>query len=181
MQNQLLPLGTLSFLFLALPLVGCGDATEGAAKPSSTPASSEAATANSMPSALWADAPLAEARDVKDVRDTAADGQAVVLRGTLQDFGDLATFRLVEDSLDDCTEMSEEDHCPTPWDYCCEDPEKLRKYTVNVEFLDGEFPAAWSLRGERGLDRLSEVTVAGKLRLDEAGNLRLEADRIAMQ
>ena len=134
-----------------------------------------------MPAHLWSDAPLVGAVDVVDVRSSGVDGANVVLRGTLQDFGEYATFRLVEDSLHDCTESGEEDHCRTPWDYCCEDPDKLRTLTVNVEFLDGEFPAQWRLEGQHGLERLTEVAVAGVLRVDDKGNLRLEANKLSLQ
>jgi hypothetical protein len=99
----------------------------------------------------------------------------------VRDFGALATFRLVEDSLRHCAEMGDDDHCKTPWDYCCEDPDALRRYTVNVEFFDGELPGKWRLRGAHGFDRLSEVTVAGVLHVDERGNLRLAAEQIALQ
>lgn len=134
-----------------------------------------------LPDRYVASAPLPEARNVKEVRDGVKEGDQVTLKGTLQDFGALATFRLVDDSLNHCAEMEGDDHCDTPWDYCCEDPEALRRYTVNVEFLDGAQPGAWRLRGAHGLDRLSEVTVAGVVHVDERGNLRLAADRVALQ
>lgn len=139
------------------------------------------ASATTKLSQIWSDVPLAPARDVIDVREHAHDGDAVVLRGTLQDFGEYATFRLVEDSLKDCTEMGDGDQCKEPWDYCCTDPTLLGQLTVNVEFLDGDLPIDESLRGQHGLDHLSEVTVAGILRVDPAGNLRLEATRLGLQ
>ena len=40
--------------------------------------------------------------------------------------------------------------------------------------MEGEGP-------EKGLERLTEVIVAGTFRKDEAGNLRLEAERMSMQ
>lgn len=137
------------------------------------------AGALALPDGVWSDAPLAGAIDVVAARARHSDGDTVVLRGTLQEFGDLATFRLVEDSLQDCTETG--DGCKTPWDYCCTAPEVLAAGTVNVEFLEGGVPADWSLRGVHGLERLTEVTVAGVLRFDEAGNMRLEATRLARQ
>ncbi len=169
------------FLTIAtlLALSACGEPTTGATgAPSAAGSPPEPA---SMPAELWSDAPLANAVNVVDVRESGSDGDVVVLRGTLQDFGDLATFRLVEDSLEDCNETGPEDHCSEPWDYCCEDPERLARLTVNVEFLDGDLPAEWTLRGQHALDHLSEVTVAGTLRIDDAGNLRLEATRVGPQ
>lgn len=159
-------------LLLSVSLVaaiGCGKGEERAAESPTT----------SIPAELWSDTPLAGAEDVKDARERRKDGDEVVLRGTLQDFGELATFKLVEDSLEDCVEKA--DGCKTPWDYCCIEPETLARLTVNVEFLEGDLPASWSLRGAHGLDHLTEVTVAGRLRFDEAGNMRLEATRLAKQ
>lgn len=167
-------------LALALLWIGCaacsGNEPEAAERPAGSP---DAATL--FLDGVWSDKPLEGAKDVAAIRESGKDGDRVVLRGTLQDFGEMATFRLVEDSLEDCTEMGEEDHCATPWDYCCVEPSLVQRMTVNVEFLDGDLPRDVSLRGQRGLDHLSEVTVAGILRIDEAGNLRLEADRLAMQ
>ncbi len=135
-----------------------------------------------LPEHFVSTTPLESAVDVKAVRESAKDGERVVLRGTVQEFGALATLRLVEDSLSHCGEGNlEDEHCSTPWDFCCEDPAALRRYTVNVEFLEGERPGAWRLRGAHGIDRLSEVTVAGVLHVDELGNMRLAADRIALQ
>lgn len=153
-----------------------GDGTSAGAGSGEAPGAGAA-----MPAALWSAAPLADAKEVRGVRESAKDGDAVVVRGTLQDFGELSTFRLVDDALEDCTEMGEEDHCATPWDYCCADPDELQSLTVNVEFLEDGLPGDWSLKGQNGLDRLSEVVVAGTLRKDEAGNLRIEATRMSLQ
>lgn len=169
------PCKSLSTALLGLALfASCG----GEGEPQGDARANDEAVA--MPDRHWSDAPLEGAIDVKDARANHSDGDQVVLRGTLQDFGSLATFLLVEDSLKDCSEK-DDDACATPWDYCCEDPEKLQQWTVNVEFMDGDLPADWSLDGVHGLTHLSEVAVAGTLRFDEAGNMRLEADRLSMQ
>ena len=94
----------------------------------------------------------------------------------------MANDRPKQDTLDHCAEMPDPDHCATPWDYCCEDPEKLRNLTVSVEFQgeDGEI-AEWALQGAHGLDRLDEVVAMGTLEIDEAGNMRLLATRMSRQ
>ena len=134
-----------------------------------------------MPASLWSEVPLANPLEVRDVRESVEGGEEVVLRGTLQDFGELSTFLLVDDALLDCTEMGEDDHCQTPWDYCCADPDELQKFTINVEFLEDGVPLDWSFKGQHGLDHLSEVMVAGVFRKDSAGNMRLEAQRMSRQ
>ncbi len=134
------------------------------------PAAKEVAA---MPEALWSANPMADAVEVLAAKQ-APNGQVVVVKGQLQDFGDLATFRLVDNSLPPCT-----DQCATPWDFCCEDPSDIAAATINVEFLDGDLPASWNLRGAHGLDHLSAVCVTGTLHTDEAGNARLSATSIA--
>lgn len=143
------------------------------------PTSNDVSPVPTMPSVAWSTEPLSGAINVREAREQRKDGDEVVLRGTLQDFGELATFKLVEDSLKDCNEMGDE--CDTPWDFCCTSPETLAELTVNVEFLEGDLPASWSLRGAHGLDHLAEVTVAGRLRFDAQKNMRLEALRMSRQ
>ena len=126
-----------------------------------------------MPDSLWIEAPTTDAVDVLAAKQVAS-GEVVTVKGQVQDFGTLATFRLVDSSLPPCT-----DQCPTPWDFCCEDPADILAATINVEFLDGDLPASWSLKGAKGLDHLTKVCVTGILHTDEAGNSRLSATSIA--
>ncbi|MFT5731685.1 MAG: hypothetical protein ACJAZN_000820 [Planctomycetota bacterium] len=169
-------LKSLTLLALAtLPLAACGGADEAG---ETTDVDAGISTASAA--AYWSDTPIMGAREIRVARDGVKDGEAVVLRGTLQEFGELSTFRLVDDALKDCSE-THDDGCTTPWDYCCADPVEVQQWTVNVEFLEEGLPGDWSLKGKHGLDRLSEVIVAGTFRKDEAGNLRLEADRMSLQ
>lgn len=109
------------------------------------------------------------------------DGATVTVRGDVQEFAPVkgkAVLSLYDHALLSCDEI-EDDQCPTPWDFCCEDPADLTVSTINVEFLDGDLPGSWALKGERGLDHLTQVQVTGTLRRDGSGNVRLEASRIA--
>jgi len=58
--------------------------------------------------------------------------------------------------------MGGEDHCPTPWDYCCESPENLTANSATVEVVgaDGRALRA-ALRGWNGLQPLKTVVVKG--------------------
>lgn len=133
------------------------------------------------PESFWSEQVPARPRGVTEGLARAADGEAVALRGTLQDFVEgLAAFTLVEEALDHCDEMGEDDHCPTPWDYCCADPDALRAGTVAVELRDDSgMPGVWRVQGFHGLDRLSEVFVEGVLERDGAGNPLIVASRIS--
>ncbi len=163
-------------LALSLPLTSCGGSDPAPETPSDTAANA----ANTAAAAYWSDTTIANAQEVRVARESAKDGDSVVLRGTLQEFGELATFRLVDDAMEDCTE-TDDAQCETPWDYCCADPDELKRFTVNVEFPENGLPGDWTLKGKHGLDHLSEVVVAGILRKDDAGNLRLEAERLSLQ
>ena len=79
MQSLTRTLLSSSALFLVL---GCGT---GADAPKDAPPAS-------IPAHVWSATPLAGAVDVKDAREKNKDGDTVVLRGTLQDFGDLGIF-----------------------------------------------------------------------------------------
>ena len=58
------------------------------------------------------------------------------------------------------------------------DTTALVEGTVLVEFPDGDRVASWTVQGVGGLDHLSEITVAGVLSQDDAGNLTLRASAV---
>jgi hypothetical protein len=54
------------------------------------------------------------------------------------------------------------DHCPTPWDACCDPKQVLAEGTATIQVLDDNGkPAHISLKGMNGLSELSRVTVSG--------------------
>jgi len=111
-----------------------------------------------------------------------ADGAQVVVRGEVQDFvGGLASFKLADHALTNCSEMEGEDHCKTPWDFCCEDPAALARGLATVEFREGGQPLARAVRGFHGIDHLTDVVVAGVLHVDAQGNLLVVADSISAE
>ncbi len=66
-----------------------------------------------------------------------------------------------EGSLVPC-DMKGDDHCPAPWDNCCDPGDVKAAGTVTVQVLgdDGK-PLRTGLKGVNGLAELSRVTVAG--------------------
>jgi len=139
--------------------------------------------AASLPETFWSTGSGAgpDVLDVFALRDGVKTGDAVVVKGTVQDFvKDVAAFRLVEDTLKSCDEIPG-DSCKTPWDYCCADRDELVRGTALVEFQDGGAPGPWTIKGFHGLDHLSEVVVAGTVRFDDADNMTIVADSIRKQ
>lgn len=100
--------------------------------------------------------------------------EAVTVTGRLaSSVQGLAVFTLMDLAIPYCGETNPEDHCKTPWDYCCETAETRTKNALVVEArgADGK-PLATPGLGLRLLDR---VAVTGRLTKDEHGNFTLLA------
>lgn len=111
-----------------------------------------------------------EPQDAAPVGRIKAEGQVgeeVVVRGRIGGrvdpiARDLAIFLIADTSLLTCADLPD-DHCPTPWDYCCEPRPSLmaRTATVQIVTADGA-PLEVNLR-EAGLSPMSEVVVRGRV------------------
>lgn len=126
---------------------------------------------------LAADVP--DAGSVRDARAQRSTGDELVVVGKVKDFVEgLAAFTLADLTLRSCKDMEAEkgeDHCDTPWDYCCEDPAALKAGVATVELRGDGQPLAIPVRGFHGLDHLTTVVVRGKVEKDSAGNLTIVA------
>ena len=73
-----------------------------------------------------------------------------------------AIFTVVDPGLDSCELMGEEDHCPVPWDYCCEDKNALTAGSATIRIVgeDG-LPFGHSAQGAGGLAPARFLTVDG--------------------
>ncbi len=118
---------------------------------------------------------------MKEVRETAKEGDEVVMVGRIG--GDVkpwvegrAAFWVIDPSLKSCKE-TEDDNCPTPWDYCCTPKDELRKVMATIKVIDGQGrTVAVDARQLLGLKELQTVVVRGKAKRDEQGNLTVLAD-----
>lgn len=104
---------------------------------------------------------------VAEARRNPVPGETLAIRGqiggTVHPFTQgYATFVLADESLVFCDEMGDADHCPTPWDACCEDPDKLAASRASVQFLAGNGrPFPFSLKGVAGLKESDALIVTG--------------------
>jgi hypothetical protein len=108
----------------------------------------------------------------------AGAGDKVIVEGRIADVvKGFAAFQVMDTSLPYCGETNPEDHCKTPWDYCCESAPTRKANSLHVEIRgDGGRPLATpALPGVRLLDL---VKVTGKLQVDEHGNQVLLADGV---
>ncbi|MCZ7648309.1 MAG: hypothetical protein M5U26_24135 [Planctomycetota bacterium] len=152
---------------LALGLWACGGST--AKSPAEkSPAPNPAAQA-ALPAGLFLEAAPEQAVDVGKLKESAKEHDEVVVRGRIG--GDhhpfvegSAVMFLVDPELKSCGETGEEDHCQTPWDFCCEPKEKRTANMLTVQLVDESGkPLKTGLKGQHGLKELSTVIVKGKV------------------
>ncbi len=108
----------------------------------------------------------------------------VVVRGDVRDHSTIpgkAVLMVYDHALDSCDEMGDDDHCQTPWDFCCVDDDDIAKASVLVEFRKDGSIMDGDLKGFHGLDYLSDVVVTGKLKLDDAGNATIVAQGLHVE
>ena len=116
--------------------------------------------------AFFLDARPEGAIPVAQARQEAEPGEPIVVTGQIgaavEPFSSAyAMFVLGDESLMYCDEMAE-DHCPTPWDACCEDPDKVKQRRASVQLVADGTPIARSLKGVNGLQGLDRVVVVGQ-------------------
>jgi hypothetical protein len=156
-----------------LPLAGCG---------MNEPAVQNVQPAAASDSRFVLTEEPADAKPVIDVRQDAKDGDEVTITGRIG--GDVdpwvagrATFVIVDSSLTPCSER-EGDSCKTPWDYCC-DLDRLATAKATIKVVDDQGqPIATDARELLGVKELQTVTVYGKAKRDEAGNLTVLASKV---
>lgn len=176
-MNRILALAVVPVLALA----ACDKpaASNAPAKPAAPAAQSAA-----IPTALFlAEAP-ADAKEVKAAKAGAKVGDKVTLHGRIGGSVDpfvegRAVFTLMDMELPPCN-ANPDDHCTTPWDYCCETAADIAASaaTIQVAGADG-MPIKAGLKGAGNLKELDEIIVVGKVAQAEAGKvLVVNADGI---
>ena len=170
----------------ALALAGAASAfftaCGGGEEPASISASSNNAGAQAQ-ALFHTGEPPSMARPIGEIVQSPSVGEEVTVRGQIggavDPFGEgYAIFLLADESLLFCDEM--EMSCPTPWDACCEDPEKVQANRALVQITDEKGQVLpLSLKDFEGLAPNSKVVVAGKVaEVDQAGNVIIDASGI---
>ena len=74
-----------------------------------------------------------------------------------------ASFILGDDSIKTCDEI-DTDHCPTPWDACCEDRKKILSSTISIQVVDEHTNLLrGTLKGVKGLQPGRKIKVLGTI------------------
>jgi len=103
-----------------------------------------------------------EVLSIKDAKASAQEGDIVTITGLIGGKAegsvteDSGIFLIVDDSIPTCADKGD-DHCPTPWDYCCEPRDSLLAGMATVLVQD----AAGNPINLAGLEPMSKVTVSG--------------------
>ncbi len=162
----------LSFLvagLFAVALAGCS--SENTTSPVALSTSDSTYVVSSEPEGAIA---------VGDARDSVEDEQDVVLIGRIggsaKPFVDgIAAFTIVDSKVPHC---AEEEGCPTPWDYCCEQ-NQVKGNIAMVKVVDAHGkPVSQDARALLGVKELSTIVVRGKAQRDADGNLALLATQV---
>lgn len=131
------------------------------------PESGESETATgTIPDILTATAP-AGAIGVASARTQAQPGEPITLRGKvggkMTPLSETAAILVLadEETITSCDDIPG-DSCETPWDYCCEDSDKITASTATIQVRDADGKVLRStLRGLGGLKELSHLVVSG--------------------
>lgn len=108
----------------------------------------------------------------------AATGTPVVVEGriggTVSPFAEgYVAFLLADEGLVFCDEMGDDGHCATPWDACCEDPDKVAAARILVQVTDANGLAIeGNPQADAGLAPNDTVQVIGYF-ADAAGGQRV--------
>ena len=112
---------------------------------------------------------------VYDARAEAPIESAVVVGRVAEMTKGFAAFRLVDAALDYCGQKRK-DECATPWDYCCEAPDKLKAATISVQLV-GANGKIVKLDWGDDLRPCDLVALEGKVTKDEHGNVTVVATK----
>ena len=150
-------------LLITLFVVGCGKSESEDTAQSSTSASSI------IPAGLFTMTRPQDVPTLLEVKNSAKAGDTVTflarVGGRVKPFADgFAIFVVADPTLVSCELMGEEDHCPYPWDYCCEDRDKITKGLATIQIVDSEgIPLRTNLEGTGGLEGSKYLVVEGIL------------------
>lgn len=163
---------SLAFLCLIMAttgvLAGCGKAPSAATAPTPDTTKVSYVTTVEPEGALG----------VTDARKAEADEVTVTGRigGSAKPFVEgIAAFTIVDPKLSPC---SDDEGCPTPWDYCCSTSE-LPTSTALIKVVDehGQLVSG-DARQLLGVNELAMVVVRGKAERDAEGNLTVLASQV---
>jgi len=147
-------------------------------------AASAQPAAESLPANLFATTQPAGAVDVVTARQSAKDGEPIVVKGRVggqkEPVGaNRAIVTLADVSLRTC-DKSPMYTCETPWDSCCEPKDEIVAKTISVRVVGADGRPIKTGLGAAGIAPNKQLVVAGTARTGAAGGdtLVVDASRI---
>ncbi|MAY74694.1 MAG: hypothetical protein CMJ31_08300 [Phycisphaerae bacterium] len=147
-------------LIAASLMASCGESDSG------VPASSVSAATSptEVPWLLTAE-PADEAQSVTEAKASAKEGDVVIIRARVGGRAEPMSegspvFTVMDLAVPSCADM-EEDHCATPWDYCCETPESIKANAATVQVVNADGTASTTSPMAGGVHPLDEVIIVG--------------------
>ena len=167
-------------LAASIALMGCGKAEENTA--STTPNTDGGVT---IPASFFTAERPATTMNLLEVKNSAKVGDNVSflarVGGRAKPFADgFAMFVVADPSLVSCELKGEVDHCPVPYDYCCEAPEKIKAGLATIQMNDEQgVPFRTTAEGQGGLEASKFLMVEGTvLAKNDDGLFTVVADQI---
>ncbi|MGB0775489.1 MAG: hypothetical protein ACPG32_14815 [Akkermansiaceae bacterium] len=109
----------------------------------------------------------ADAKPIFEIRKSAKVGDEVVISGKVIGSKDpfvegRAIMTIGDPNKITSCDMSGDDHCPTPWDVCCDDPDVIKASILTVQVVDKDGKLLKEgLKGLGGLKELSHLVIKG--------------------
>ena len=159
--------------------VSCDKSAPNAANPVA-----QSARPTALPANLLVTEQPAGAIGVIEARTAAKAGDRVAVIGRIGGsrapfVSSRAIFTIVDQSMKSCLETDEEEHCPRPWDYCCEEKKELAKSMASIEISDANGkPLALALESEGTFKPLMLIAVEGTLQSTEGGSFVVRAEHV---
>ena len=144
----------------------------------------QSAASEPLPADLFTTSEPAGAVEVVAARQSAKDGDAIVIKGRVAGQKEplaisRAVMTIADASLKTCDQIPG-DTCATPWDACCEPSSDVASKSVSVQVTgaDGR-PLKTGFAGTSGIAPLKQVVIAGTARRPPGGDaLFIEAKQI---
>lgn len=146
---------------VGLIVTGCGDSSA----TTSTTSTSSGSTPSGTDATWLLDKFEGEFTPVGQAKATAKEGDTVAIFGRIgghvkpMEAGS-PVFLIVDKSVPHCGELPD-DHCPTPWDYCCEPRDSLMANSATVKLVDDEGNMLKTDPVAAGLNPLDEIIIVG--------------------
>jgi len=140
-------------------------AVSGCQKSNESESTSSGADSGLPASLFLAEAPTGVA-PIATLKETAREGDTVTVRaivgGKLKAYvTDRAVMTVIDVSVDNPC-VSDDDHCHTPWDYCCNAPEERLENMASVQIVDADGrPLAVDLGGIEQVSPLNTLIIQG--------------------